>query len=313
MIGPIADGEVAAREPTRAVDRARRSAVWGALLRSSRPRQWVKNLLVGAAPAAAGVLIHPTVLYRVGLAFAAFCLLSSATYLLNDVRDRDEDRLHPVKRLRPIASGDLSPPAALGAALLIGVSGLALAIAVRPELGIIAATYLLVTVSYSLWWRHVPAADILAVASGFLMRGLGGGAAAHVPVSSWFVLVTSAGALFVVAGKRFAELEARGNRPLARDILRRYSTRYLGVVVGVAASVSLVAYCMWAAQRSERGPVPWNELTVIPFTLWLGRYGVLLRAGGGEVPEELVLGDRQLLILSATWIALFACGVYVGH
>lgn len=311
--GSLAGSELAFPEGVQRADGARASATFNALLRACRPRQWTKNVLVAAAPAAAGVLMHPAVAYRVALAFAAFCLLSSATYLLNDVRDRDEDRLHPVKRHRPVAAGELSPGAALRGALVIGPAGLLLAGAVRPALGLVAGLYLLITVGYSLWLRQVPGADILAVASGFVLRGLAGGAAVHVPISRWFVLVTSAGAVFVVAGKRYAELRARGGRPPAREILRRYSTRQLAAVLWFAGLVSLAAYCMWASQRSERGPVPWNELTVVPFTLWLGRYGALLRGGRGEAPEELVLGDRPLLLLSAAWIVLFACGVYAGH
>lgn len=312
-IGSLADSDVVASGALPGAGHGRRAAAVGALLRSCRPRQWVKNLLVGAAPAAAGVLFQPGVLYRVALAFAAFCLLSSATYLLNDVRDRGEDRLHPIKRFRPVAAGELSPRAALRAAVVIGAAGLLLAGVVRPALGLIGVIYLLVTGCYSLWWRHVAGADILAVASGFVLRGLAGGAAVDVPVSRWFVLVTSAGALFVVAGKRYAELRASGSARATRETLRRYSERQLAAALWLAALVSLAAYCMWAIRRTEHGPVPWNELTVLPFTLWLGRYAGLLRGGRGEAPEALVLGDRVLLLLSAAWIALFACGVYVGR
>jgi decaprenyl-phosphate phosphoribosyltransferase len=178
-----------------------------ALLGVCRPRQWGKNLLVLAAPGAAGVLFDPEIPGRVALAFVAFCLLSSCTYLLNDVHDRAEDGRHPEKRKRAIAAGDVSVALATRTALLLAACGLGIAAAVSPALAGMGAGYLLLSGSYTLWWRGLAVADIAAVAGGFVLRAIAG-VAAGVPVSRWFVIVTTFGALFLVAGKRYAELYA---------------------------------------------------------------------------------------------------------
>src|SRR5579875_2885254 len=276
------------------------------LLAAVRPRQWVKNLLVGAAPAAAGVLDRGATAGRVGLTFLAFCLLSGGTYLVNDLHDREEDRLHPRKRLRPVASGALP-------------TGVAAAFAVRPTLGAVAVAYLALTVSYTVWWRHIPVADLVAVASGFVVRAVAGGVAAEVPLSRWFVIVTSFGALFLVAGKRYAELQgellAREReerlRPL-RNALYAYTIPYLRFVLLLAASVTVGAYCLWAFEH-HGGRISWlYELTILPFVIWLLRYALLLERGAGEAPEELLFGDRFLLVSSLAWVGLFAGSVYGG-
>jgi decaprenyl-phosphate phosphoribosyltransferase len=290
---------------------AARNTPLGALVRAGRPRQWTKNLLVLAAPAAAGVLGRPDVAGKLVLAFASFCALSSATYLFNDVHDRDEDRRNPLRAARPIASGALSVRAALSTAVALALGGLALAAFVRPALAGVGAGYLALTGSYTLWLRSIAVADIAAIAGGFVLRALAGGAAVDVPVSRWFMLVTSFGALFVVAGKRYAELRA-GEGTTVRESLQTYSASYLRMVVGLAATVTTTAYCLWAFQRAHHARLSWYELTVVPFVLWLLRYALLLDRGDGHAPEELILRDGFLLGMSATWVATFVCGVYVA-
>jgi decaprenyl-phosphate phosphoribosyltransferase len=281
------------------------------LLRACRPRQWVKNALVVAAPGAGGILTHPDVAGKVALTFVCFCMLSSSTYLLNDVHDRDEDRRHPRKRSRPVTSGELSVGLAVATALMLASGGLALAAAVRPALAGVGVGYLALTASYTLWWRDVAVADIAAVAGGFVVRALAGGVATSVPVSRWFLIVTSFGALFLVAGKRYAELRTGQGGVATRASLEAYSAQYLRFVIGLAATVATTAYCLWAFQRSHHHRLTWYELTVIPLVLWLLRYALLIDRGDGQAPEELVLGDRFLLVMSAAWLAVFVCGVYV--
>jgi decaprenyl-phosphate phosphoribosyltransferase len=298
-------------EPAPTRTNASRPRTLRVLVRACRPRQWSKNVLLLAAPSAAGVIAVPSVGRDVAVAIVAFCLLSSATYLLNDVRDRHQDRLHPRKRGRPVAAGQLSPRAALGLAAVLGICGLALAAAVRLELAAVGGGYLALTASYSLWWRRMILLDIVAVAGCFVVRAVAGGVAADVPLSRWFLVVTSCCALFVVAGKRHAEL-VDGARPvLTRIALRRYSSTVLRVLIGAAASGALIAYAVWAFRRPEHGP--WYELSLVPFVLWLSRYAVLLRRGHGEAPEELILHDWVLLGLSLAWTVLFLCGIYVGR
>jgi decaprenyl-phosphate phosphoribosyltransferase len=318
----------AAAEPQTARQRVRASTA-GALVRACRPRQWIKNLLVLAAPGAAGVLTHAEVPQRLAVTFVSFCALSSATYLLNDLHDREEDRAHERRRTRPIASGEVSTRLAVATAIVLALGGLALQLAVRPALAGVGLAYLLLTGSYTLWWRSVAVADIAAVSGGFVLRALAGGVAVDVTVSRWFLAVTSFGALFLVAGKRYAELRTyesqpppaahageNGGTPAAptvplRASLGEYSQRYLRFVIALSATAATVAYCLWAFQRSHQARVSWYELTVIPFVLWLLRYALLIDRGAGESPEELVLGDRFLLTMSAAWIALFVAGVYV--
>lgn len=302
------------RAAAAAAGAAPRGRAWRAMLEACRPRQWPKNGLVAAAPAAAGVLDVPGTLARVVLAFAAFCLLSSATYIVNDLADREQDRAHPVKRRRPIAAGVLAPGAALGAAAILALSGLALAAAVRPLLAAVAAGYLALTLSYSLVWRNIAIADIAAIAAGFLLRAVAGGVAAHVRVSAAFVIVVSLGAILVVAGKRQAELRAAsGHLVIQRSAMSGYSVVALRRVIGLACAAAIVTYCLWAFTRPEPSGVPLHALTIPPFTAWLLRYTGLLAQGAGQAPEDLVLGDRLLLVFGASWLALFALSVYVGH
>jgi len=323
---PAAASPVTASAPPRALPLP-------AIVRACRPRQWVKNVLVLAAPAAAGALFWPEVPERLVATFTAFCALSSSTYLLNDLHDRAEDRLHPRRCTRPIAAGEVSTGLAVATALALAAGGLGLAWLVRPWLAAVGLGYLLLTGSYTLWWRQIAVADLTAVACGFIVRALAGGVAADVAVSRWFLAVTSFGALFLVAGKRYAELRANEleqpePRPAAlaagapasaaagpasrgRASLEEYSERYLRFVVGLAATVTTAAYCLWAFQRSHQARLSWYELTVIPFVLWLLRYALLIDRGDGEWPDELVLRDRFLLTMTAAWAALFTAGVYV--
>jgi decaprenyl-phosphate phosphoribosyltransferase len=302
------------------VPMARRRGVALSLLRACRPRQWSKNALLAAAPGAAGVLFKAEVPGQVALAFVSFCLLASCTYLLNDVHDRAEDALEPRKARRPIASGEVPVAVAVAAAVVLGAAGLGLAAAVRPALAAMGAGYLALTGTYTLWWREVAVADIVVVAGGFVLRAIAGGVATGVPVSRWFVIVTSFGALFLVAGKRYAELAGSQRSPLAalsgpaggRRSLHAYSAPYLRFVMILAAAVAVGAYCLWAFQHRGAGASPWYDVTIVPFVMWLLRYALLVDNGSGHAPEELVLADRFLLAMSVAWVALFAGAVYAA-
>ena len=254
--------------------------------------------------------MRPDVAVATAGAFASFCLLSSATYLVNDVRDREQDRRHARKRLRPIAAGELAPLGAMRLAALMAVLGVGLAAGVRPSLAPVAIGYLTLTTSYSLWWRHIVVADVLAVAAGFVLRATGGAAATGVHLSRSFVIVTSASALFVVAGKRHAELGRSTLRAPVRATLRTYTRRSLRLLLAGAAVLACGAYTWWAFSQPDLAP--WRMASMLPFVLWLARYGSLLEAGAGEAPEELILGDRDLLALSLLWAALFVGGVYAS-
>jgi len=281
----------------------------------ARPRQWIKNVLVVAAAGAAGALGHDDVPVRVGLACLAFCMISAGIYALNDSRDAAEDRLHPRKRYRPVAAGELEPRDAI----LLGVGwlvpGLILCYSIRPLLGLVGAGYVALTLSYTLVWRHIVVLDIVAVAGGFVLRALAGGVAAPVTLSRWFVLVVTSVALFIAAGKRQAELlrtTADRTGGGARGVLRRYSPGGLRLLLAGSGGCALFAYSVWAFALPDVDDVPWRLLTVIPFTACLLRYGALVRAGAGEAPEEMLLSDRWLACGGVVWLLLFALSVHAA-
>ena len=268
-------------------------------------------MLVFAAPAAAGWIDRPGIAVEAAGALVVLCMISSATYLVNDVRDREQDREHPRKRLRPVAAGELSPRAALWIAAALAVSGIALASAITPGLGVLACGYLALTASYSLWLRRVVVLDILVVAAGFVIRALAGGVATDIYLSRWFVIVTACCAIFLVAAKRYAELRAHSGAGPARATLRRYSLgRLRAHARRSAATAAVVAYTSWAFTRPDH--IAWYGLSIVPLVLWLGRYSMLIGKGGGQAPEELILRDRMLLALGVAWSVLFLGGVYVG-
>ncbi|MGI8572507.1 MAG: decaprenyl-phosphate phosphoribosyltransferase [Solirubrobacteraceae bacterium] len=284
-----------------------------AALATMRPRQWIKNALVVGAAGAAGALGHDDVPVRVGLACVAFCLLASGTYAINDVRDVEEDRRHPRKRTRPVAAGELSERAAVALGALLLVAGLALCLAIRPLLLLVGASYVALTISYTMVWRRVLLLDLFAIAGGFVLRAVAGGVAAPVTLSRWFILVISAAAVLVAAGKRDAELRrtTREDHP-KRDVLELYTPRLLGFILIGSGVIALFAYTMWAFALPTEHGVPWRPLTIVPFALCLARYGLQVVRGAGEAPEELLLSDRWLFGAGAVWLLVFALGVHAA-
>lgn len=289
------------------------AAVASALLRLARPRQWLKNVLLFAAPGAAGVLGQRTPLVHSIAAFALFCVASSGTYFINDALDYEADRLHPTKRMRPIAAGIVPVRTAVGLGVLLLAAGLALSVLLLSVqfMGVVAG-YVFITVAYSLWLKHEPVIDLACVASGFIIRAVGGGIAAGVLVSNWFVIVVSFGALFMVAGKRHAEqLDMGDEASTHRATLEAYSLPYLRYVRTVSSALAISAYCLWAFEREQAlHGIPWYEFSIIPVVMGILRYALVLETGAGSAPEEIVIGDRTLQALGLAWAVLFGLGVY---
>ncbi len=283
----------------------RRTTTWA---RALRVRQWPKNLLVFGAPAAAGALGAWPIFARVTVAALAFCLLSSGAYLLNDLRDAPEDRRHPVKRHRPIASRAIAPRAAVTVAVVAIGAGLALS----AGLGIVsfglAGAYALLNFSYTTWLRRIAIADIAAIAGAFVVRAAAGATAAGVPISRWFFVVVSFAALFVAAGKRYADFLDPASRD-SRQVLAEYNADFLRMVIGVACAVALGAYCLWAFQAGPSGTGGWREATIVPFTIALLRYGLLVTGGRAGAPEEVLFGDRFIQLTGLAWLLTFALGL----
>lgn len=280
---------------------------------AARPKQWTKNLLVVPAPAAAGVLDRPGPLAATVVAFLAFCLAASGTYLINDARDVRLDRAHPRKRHRPVANGTVPVRLAylVGAATL--VAGLSVAAWTGQRALLLAlGCYVLLTTAYSLGLKRVVLFELLLVAGGFVLRAAAGAAAVEVPVSGWFLAVTSLGSLLVVTGKRAAELTRaeRDGTPAAatRHALTAYSVRFLTWTRWSTAGALLVAYGIWAVVSHDGTAAVALACTIVPFTVGVLRYQALVAAGHGEAPEDLVLADRLLL---ATGM-LVAIGLGVG-
>jgi decaprenyl-phosphate phosphoribosyltransferase len=283
-----------------------------ALVRLARPKQWIKNVLVIAAPGAAGVLGHGTALGRTAVAFACFCLAASGTYFINDALDVEADRRHPTKRYRPIASGEVPVRTAVVGGVALIAAAIAFSFAARWQLSLVVGGYLLQTVVYSVWLKHEAVLDIACVASGFVLRTIAGGVAVGVTISPWFLIVAGSASLFMVTGKRYAEMVELGEDAGGHRLtLSMYSREFLSYVRAVSSSVAILAYCLWAFEKSAAvGNPVWFELSIVPFVLGILRYALLLEQGRGGAPEDLVLADRVLLLMGALWALFFALAVH---
>lgn len=281
---------------------------------SLRPDQWTKNLIVFAALIFAVKLLDPAALAYASAAFLIFCALSGAVYLINDVSDREQDRLHPIKRLRPIASGELLPGPALTFAAGLSVLALSAAFALRPAFGVAAAAYLALFVVYTRSLKHLVILDVMAIAIGFVLRAVAGGLVIRVHVSNWLLVCTMLGALFLALAKRRHEMTllaagAKGHR----RILEEYDPYLLDQMIGVVAAATMVAYIIYCASPETHAyfGTEWMVLTT-PFPIYgLFRYLYLVhrRAGGGS-PSDMLLEDRPLLACVALWGAAVVLIVY---
>ena len=292
-----------------------RHSLLAALVRTARPKQWVKNVLVFVAPGAAGVLDNGKPFVQTVTAFVCFCLAASGTYFLNDALDIERDRLHPTKRTRPVASGAVSLSTAIIAAVVLIGGGVGLAFAARWQLAVTVAGYVAITTLYSTLLKHVAVVDIVALASGFVLRLIAGATATGVRISDWFFIIGAFGSLFMVAGKRHAERVRMGDDAASvRATLGEYSDSYLAYLRAVTSGTVLIAYCLLAFEKADavNASIPWYQLSILPFVLGVLRYALLLDQGKGDAPEEVVLGDLPLQVIGALWALLFALGVYAS-
>ena len=284
-----------------------------AVLSSVRPRQWVKNLFVFAA------LIFSHKLFSVDAgralaAFAIFCALSGVVYLLNDVADRERDRAHPKKRLRPVASGALTVPSAIAAAAVIGVLALGAATALGTAFVLTAAVYVGLLVAYSAWLKHIVIVDVLTVASGFVLRAIAGAVAVDVEISGWLLICTILIALFLALGKRrheYLTLDAEATRH--RPILAEYSAALLDQMIAVVTASTVTAYALYTMSPETVAKFGTRLLpATLPFVLYgIFRYLYLLyrRQLGGN-PSELFLNDRALIVNTVLWIVAVVAIIY---
>jgi 4-hydroxybenzoate polyprenyltransferase len=275
------------------------------LVRSLRPLQWAKNLFV-LAPLVFGRLLGdlPAV-GRALLALAAFCAASSAVYLFNDLRDREEDRRHPLKRLRPLAAGTLPVAVAVAAMLLLAAGALAAGWWLSPGTAAVLGVYLALNLLYTVWLKHLVILDVMAIAFGFVLRVLGGAAAARVDVSRWLFLCTIFISLFLAFSKRRHEITLlAGEASGQRRVLHHYSPAFLDQMINVVTASSVVSYALYVVSPETVAKYHTQHLVyTIPMVLYgIFRYLYLMYQRPGEKnPTEAILGDPPFLINLALW------------
>jgi decaprenyl-phosphate phosphoribosyltransferase len=285
---------------------------WGAaVVETSRPRQWPKNLLVFAAPLAGASLGRDDGPGYALVAAAAFVAASAAVYFINDVTDAERDRRHPVKRHRAVAAGRLPESHALAIASLCIVTALAAGFAIaEPGLSVVIAVYLAFSNLYTLVLKHIPVVELVFVAVGFVLRALGGAIATHVPPSAWFLIVCSLGALMVALAKRYTELAmlgaaAAGHRP----VMRWYSRAALRASQRAVACAMVAAYLLWA--QAERNPwmLGWHLASALALAVALARFDWLTGRAGDRPVEDLIARDGLMVYCELIWLIMFTAGL----
>lgn len=291
---------------------AGRARAW---LRLLRPRQWSKNGLLFAALVFARRATDLDALAQASLGFVAFCMLSGATYAMNDVLDVERDRAHPRKRLRPIASGAVSPRAGLATSLLLAISGLALCASVNAGLFASGVVYLSMTQLYSMKGKNVPILDILLIAAGFVVRAIAGALAIDVPSSSWFLNCTLFGAIFLALCKRRAELRALESGAAAhRPVLASYTPGLLQGLIAASMAASMMSYALYVFDVRARAGATFHpvELTLPCVVYGLFRYYWLVEVKGvGGSPELVLLTDRGVQLTGLVFLVIALLALYL--
>jgi decaprenyl-phosphate phosphoribosyltransferase len=302
------------------------------IFRLLRPRQWIKNLALFAAVTFTGQLFNPEAVIPVIVGFFVFCGASSGTYIINDILDAKNDRLHPFKKYRPIAHGDISVPFASALAFLLISVSLILATTVNFTFFLFVIVYLLLQVCYSTFLKTIAVIDILAIAAGYILRVYGGEFASGYHISVWLLLTTISVSLFLAIGKRRSELTLLSaakvdNIAATRKTLSHYSERLLDVYASVFATSTFISYALFTFLENPRGinltfgqillPDPlvlqkkWLMLTIIPVVYGLMRYlQDIYEKNEGESPERVLFSDKPLLTTIAIWVLMVIGIIY---
>jgi 4-hydroxybenzoate polyprenyltransferase len=316
IIYPMSDNVKVKAGPTGSTVATGRSGVMAtgrALLKTMRPKQWTKNVVVFAPLVFDEKLFQPALLGRTLLAFALFCLISSTVYIINDLVDIEKDRQHPKKRLRPLPAGVLSPRVAVAAAGLFILVSLPLALWLDGGFSLILLSYLLLNIAYSFYLKHLVIIDVLVIATGFVLRVAGGVAVVGVErFSPWLYLVVTLGALFLGFGKRRHELLLLDEGADAhRAILAEYTIPFLDQLIGLVTSTMVIAYSLYTFSAPN---LPDNHamMLTIPFVLYgLFRYLYLIHVKKeGGAPDELLLSDKPLLATGVLWVLAVIAVLY---
>jgi len=304
------------------------------ILKLLRPRQWIKNLTLFAAITFDGTLFDIFALQKVILAFIVFCGLSSAIYIINDIFDVKKDRLHPFKRFRPLAKGDISLYHALLISIVLTVASLWLSATINPAFFLFGIIYLILQLSYSMVLKNIVIIDILAIAAGYILRVYAGEFASGAHISVWLLLTTIAISLFVAVGKRRSELTlisqySEEQKASIRKTLSHYSERLLDVYASIFATSTFISYSLFTFLENPTGfklslgillpdflpesfQRKWLMVTIIPVVYGLMRYlQDIYEKHEGESPEKVLLSDIPLLSTVIVWIVLVITIIYL--
>lgn len=282
------------------------------LVLAMRPKQWTKNSMLFLGLIFSLNLRNPGLVALTVASFVLFCLLSSAIYLVNDLVDLEKDRKHPLKRMRPLASGKLAPPLAILAAFALFVIAIPLSFAINYRFGLVAVAYVVLMLAYSYGLKHIVLVDVFAIAGGFVLRAVAGAEAIDVPISPWLYVCTVLGALFIGLSKRRHELILlNDNAPTHRKILDEYSPAMLDQMISIVTATTIMAYSLYTFSAEN---LPRNNamMLTIPFVLYGAfryLYLVHLKNAGGT-PEEILLQDKPLLLDIVLWLIVSAGVLY---
>jgi 4-hydroxybenzoate polyprenyltransferase len=281
----------------------------GSYLRLARPRQWTKNGFVLAGVVFAQKAFVLSSVASALLAFLAFCALSGAVYAANDVLDVEEDRKHPIKRRRPVASGEVSARSAMVFAAVLVVAGLALGFAVDLGVGLAGVAYLALQVVYTLVLKHTAILDVMSISTGFVIRALAGVAAVGSPISPWLIVCTALLTLFLGFSKRRHEIASLGDAAtIHRKNLRDYSVPLLDEMMNIMISATIIAYVLYTFFEYDN----YYMMLSIPFVVYgVFRYMLLVHRNGGGNPDTLLLRDRPLQIALLLWLVVVGTIIYV--
>lgn len=275
-------------------------------LKLCRPKQWIKNLLVFAVPLASKDIFELRVFLDCLVAFVSFILASSSVYAWNDIRDREEDKLHPVKASRPVASGAIGVwPAACISVSLIALSLILAWYFGNINLVVVVIVYLFTQVLYQLRLRDIPLFDIAIISSGFVLRAIAGGLAAGIFISVWFLSVTASASLFIVGAKRYSEMIRNSESEANRKVLLEYTSTYLRLVWSSSLVSTVTFYALWSAEVQISSDSMISKYSVIPFLFLFLRYAIYADKGEAESPEVIVFADRGIQLLAVIWALTF--------
>lgn len=278
------------------------------LLESLRPLQWIKNTLVFVALVFSQNAFHLPLLLKTTAAFGLFCLLSGAVYLINDIVDLEADRLHPIKKFRPLPSGRLPKPLALGSAIFFAIVSLLISYKLDPLFGRVALIYFILFVSYSFFFKKVHIVDMIVVALAYVLRAVAGGEVIHVSISLWLILCTAFLALFIVISKRRHELVVLGNDSFSsREVLSGYTAPFLDQMIGISSSASFIFYTLYTISSETVSHFGHRKLLfTLPFVgygIFRYLYLVYIKNHGGS-PEVIFLKDKAMIVNLILWGAL---------